>query len=232
MKILQPTTLAANATEELLKLLRQEGFEPGQLLPPQKELAASLGVSPSTLREAVQALVAMGILRSRPGKGTWLSHDAFKHLVSTSVAKYRLGTVDAFKVYQARRVVELGLSELAAQNATAEDITAIWEAHERLRSCVDDEDAFGQADYQFHWTVAEASHNELLCQFYGLARDLVSHVVTELVHVSAVREHTVGLEFAIASAIAAHDSEEAVRATQVHMDFIAPFFGRTADSEE
>jgi GntR family transcriptional regulator, transcriptional repressor for pyruvate dehydrogenase complex len=231
MRILQPTTLAADATEELLRLLRQGEFKPGQLLPPQKDLATSLGVSPSTLREAVQALVAMGILESRPGKGTWLSQDAFKFLVSTSVAKYRLGTVDAFKVYQARRVIEVGLVELAAQNATAEDIAAIWDTYEQLRTCVNDEAAFGQADFHFHWLVAQASHNELLCQFYGLARDLVSHVVSELVQLPNVRETTVGVEYAIAAAIAAHNREEAVQAANAHMDYIAPFFAGTADAE-
>ena len=51
-------------------------LRPGEYLPPQRELAARFGVGASTMREAVQTLIAVGLLQSHPGKGTWVREDA------------------------------------------------------------------------------------------------------------------------------------------------------------
>ncbi len=51
-------------------------LRPGEFLPPQRELAALFGVGASTMREAVQTLIAVGLLQSHPGKGTWVREDS------------------------------------------------------------------------------------------------------------------------------------------------------------
>jgi GntR family transcriptional repressor for pyruvate dehydrogenase complex len=224
------TTLAAEVTDQLLQMIRNGDFQPGKLLPSQKEMASRLGVSSGTMREALQALTAMGIVESQSGKGTWICPDAYGSLVSASVVKARLGTMDAFRVYEARSAIEVALTELAAKHATDEDIAKIWDAQYALEGVLDDVDAFINADLEFHLAVADASHNDLLRQFYYLSRKLVIDIVSELVQVRQVRIDSERLQRTIAETIEAHAIAEAREAALLHMKYIEPYFLETTDS--
>ena len=69
-------------------------LQPGEFLPPQKELAVRFGVGASTIREAVQTLIAVGLLRSHPGKGTWVQEDSGVGLIHPEAVKARLGELE------------------------------------------------------------------------------------------------------------------------------------------
>ena len=68
---------------------------PMELLPPQRELTARFGVGASTMREAVQTLIAVGLLQSHPGKGTWVREDAGAGLIHPEAVRARLGELNA-----------------------------------------------------------------------------------------------------------------------------------------
>ena len=63
-------SLVTNLTHELRQMILDSQIQPGEYLPSQKDLAARFGVGLSTIHEAVQVLVAGGLLQARPGKGT------------------------------------------------------------------------------------------------------------------------------------------------------------------
>mgnify|MGYP001131815656 CR=1 FL=1 len=66
-------SLVTNLTHELRQMILDGQIQPGEYLPSQKDLAARFGVGLSTIHEAVQVLVAGGLLQARPGKGTWVN---------------------------------------------------------------------------------------------------------------------------------------------------------------
>ncbi len=193
---------------------------PGEFLPPRKELAAQFGVGNSTIQEAVQALTAMGMLESRPGKGTWVSESALDTLIPPSTVTSRLGSLDAHKLYDARSVIEVGLTEFAAQRATPEDIKAIKSALEAMKVTLSDDAAFVEADLEFHLAVASAGHNELLEQFYHLSRKLLSEVIAEIIRLPNVKEDAIIIQGEIAEAIEQHDVQKARQAAINHMEIV------------
>ncbi|MBV9423691.1 MAG: FadR family transcriptional regulator, partial [Solirubrobacterales bacterium] len=65
--------MAHDAAEHLQRLIVDGTLQPGDKLPPERELSVRLGVSRPTLREAVRALVIMGMLESRHGSGTFVA---------------------------------------------------------------------------------------------------------------------------------------------------------------
>lgn len=213
-------TLVAAVVHELQEMIINQEVKPGEFLPPRKELAIRFGVGLSTIQEATQALTAMGMLASRPGKGTWVRQDALETLIPTSTVDTRLGELDARKLYDARSVIEVGLTEFAAQHATPRDVEEIQAALERMKTSLDDEEAFVEADLAFHLAVAKAGHNELLEQFYHLSRKLMADVITELVKLPNVKQDAIRIQEEIAAAIEQHDRPAARRAALRHMEAI------------
>lgn len=216
---IQKSTLVDDVSRQLRRMVLEREIGPGEFLPPRKVLAARFGVGLSTIQEATQSLMTQGLLESRPGKGTWVRPDALDTLIHPSVIEARLGKLEARQLYDARQVVEVGLTEFAAQRATPEDVDRIWATLDAMQAAEDDE-AFIEADLAFHAAVARAAHNELLEQFYNLARKLLTDVIAELIKMPQVKENGIRIQQEIARAIENCDVKGARRAVLNHMAVI------------
>lgn len=212
-------TVAEEVAEELRSMILTGRLEPGDFLESQKALAERFGVGLSSVREAIQLLAAVGLVESHPGKGTWVCETALNSLFSPEEVKIRLGALNARQVYEARMVVEVALTRLAAERATPDDIRQIWTALAEMKAAEDDA-AFIHADLDFHLAVARAGHNPLLEQFYYLSRQLLAEVISQVIMLPHVKDESLPLQEDIARAIAAHDVEQAVIAEQAHMQYI------------
>jgi len=226
---LSTSTLVDDVAEEIRQMILTGEIEPGEFLPTRKELAAEFGVGLSTVQEAIQALSAVGMLASRAGKGTWVREDALDVLIHPEAVRTRLGKLNARKVYEARGVIEIALTEMAAERATREDIDRIWRALERMKARVGDTEAFVDADLDFHLAVARASKNELLEQFYHLSRKLLVEVIQEMVSLPSVKEDSIPYQRAIVESIESKDPELARRAAEEHMDYVDDLLDKWVD---
>jgi len=213
-------SLVDRVADEIRQMILTGQVQPGEFLLTRKELAAQFGVGLSTVHEAIQALTAVGMLESRPGKGTWVRDDTLDTLIHPAVIKTRLGELRARQVYEARFVIEVALTELAAKRATPEEIGQIWHALEAMEARVEDNQAFVEADLEFHLAVAKASHNELLEQFYHLSRKLLTELIGEMLKLPNVKEESIHIQRAIAQAIEQGDPDQARRAAVDHMEHV------------
>ncbi|MBN1658465.1 MAG: FadR family transcriptional regulator [Anaerolineae bacterium] len=213
-------TLVEKVTHELRHLIKGGDIAPGEFLPSRKELAARFGVGVSTVHEAVQALTAVGLVESHPGKGTWVREDALETLIHPAAVETRLGTLQARQVCEARAIIEVSLTEMAARRATADDVARIWVALDEMEASMEDDEAFVQADVAFHIAVAQAGHNELLEQFYHLSHKLLAKTIGEFVRLPKVKEEAVIIQRTIAQAIKDHDPVQARHAALEHKGII------------
>ena len=212
-------SVAEGVAEELRSMILTGRLKPGDYLEPQKVLAERFGVGLSSVREATKLLSAVGLVESHPGKGTWVRETALNTLFSPDEVKARLGALNARQVYEARMVVEAALTRFAAERATPDDIRSIWKAFEDTKTAVDD-DAFLQADLDFHLAIARAGHNTLLEEFYHLSRRLLTEVIIEVIKLPHVKEESIPLQEDIARAIADHNVEQAVEAELAHIHYV------------
>jgi len=214
------STLVGDVVNKLREAILAEEIPPGEFLPTRKELAARFGVGLSTIHKAIQVLMAVGLVESHPGKGTWVRNDAIEILINPAAVETWLGDVNAQTLHESRAVIEVAVTELAALRATPEDIRRIWGALKVMEEAIGDASGFVEADLEFHLAVARASHNDLLEQFYHLSRGLLSDVITELVTFSNVKEDSVLHQRAIVQAIERHDVRGARQAALEHMKFV------------
>ena len=214
------STLVEDTADKIRKMILNREVKPSELLPPRRELAEQFGVGISTVHEAVQSLSAVGLVESRPGKGTWVRQDALDSVIRPAIIANRFGEISAETIYEAREFLEVALAELAARKATPEDIELIWGSLSRAHEVIADDEDFVRADWDFHLAVAEAAHNELLQAFYHLARELLLEFIQDAIRLPNVKEEATEYHVEQAKAIEQHDADRARDAALDHMLYV------------
>lgn len=139
----------------------------GTKLPPEAELAKSMAVGRSTVREATQVLSHMGLLEARQGAGTFVASRAADDALVDTLQSARVE-----EVFEARLALEKALIELACSRRRTQDLRAMRSAQAACRraSTAEDVGAFLRADHLFHTALAQASRNPVLAGLYDNLR--------------------------------------------------------------
>ncbi|PRW61861.1 FadR/GntR family transcriptional regulator [Actinopolyspora mortivallis] len=149
-----------DAAAELEEMIFEQ-FEVGALLPSESELAARLEVSRLTVREAIRALRARGLVEIRKGRRPRVTTPDGEQIgdVFNALLRFRPGSV--FELLEVRRGLEVQTSTLAASNAGTADIAALEQATEAMRRA-EEHAEYHEADLRFHQLLARASGNRML----------------------------------------------------------------------
>ena len=134
----------------------------GEKIPSENRLTETLGVSRTSVRAAIQYLIALGVLESRHGKGTYLLED---HVDERTGSQTRITAQDCqnvANVLEFRRIVESEACYLAAKRATPALAEALQQALDEMRANKENSAAFVSADIKFHAEICRASGNPLL----------------------------------------------------------------------
>ena len=159
--------------EEILK----GTWKPGEKLPSETELAASLGVSRMTLRSAIQRCCAIGLTETRVGEGTFVRDFNLRSYFSEL---YRLNLLGKSpnEINDLRNIIQIGAVRLALEKTISDaDIQALEELNRQMEEAAgqNDMEAFHTADAQFHLTICTLCKNEPMYLIY----DAVEAVIDE-----------------------------------------------------
>ncbi|GAA1539659.1 FadR/GntR family transcriptional regulator [Nocardioides humi] len=166
-----PASLVDQAIAGMRALLDSGEWEVGTRIPPEPALAAELGVSRNTVREAVRALAHLGLLQVRRGDGTYVAATTEMQ----ALMRKQLDRVDVIHLLEVRHAIEVRAAALAAERRTDDDLAALDAIMARRHAAIRDGDgpAFVDVDVDFHCAVVAAAHNPLLVELYdGLVETL------------------------------------------------------------
>jgi GntR family transcriptional repressor for pyruvate dehydrogenase complex len=176
------------AVEQIAEKVRAGELHEGDRLPSERELAAQMRISRPTLREAVKALVAAGVLEVRRGQGggIFVTSELVPRELLRTATQMRVGEVAG--VLEARRLLEPRVAQLAAVHAADDDFAAMRATIERQRDLAKGrdilrhEDLFLQLDLKFHMVMARATRNSTVVSLMRslfrrleIARDMAVH---------------------------------------------------------
>ncbi|KUL52848.1 FadR/GntR family transcriptional regulator [Streptomyces sp. NRRL S-1521] len=158
----QKGTVTQRAIEQIKALIGEGRLEPGQRLPTERELAAQLGISRSSMREAIRALTVMGVLEARHGSGIYVTQLEAEDLLETFgvVADFSRGP-RLVELLEVRRVLESTATALAAARVTADQLADV-EKHLAAMNATDDPEEILAHDLAFHRTIALAAGNDTM----------------------------------------------------------------------
>jgi GntR family transcriptional repressor for pyruvate dehydrogenase complex len=202
----------------LLDLIQQRHLGPGDRLPAERELAATMGVSRSSLREALRALTVLGVTEMRHGTGTYVSSLSPELLVRPLSFVLSLSDGGFEQLFEARKIVEPAMAALAAERIDDATLDRLDALAARAAAALDDEEAFMVADVELHDTIRLAAGNAILGRFMEsiAALGLASRQATNPSR--GLRAQSVEDHRGIVAALRRRDSEAAATAMRSHLE--------------
>jgi len=210
-------------------------LRPGDRLIPERELAAQLGVSRPIVREALRALTVLGVVEIRDRVGTIVRRPDVSVLNDffTFALSQQADFLD--DIMEARIAIECQAIRLAAGRATVLDFEKLSRALAQIVETIDDPEAGGIADFEFHRTMVAASKSETLIILYESTSAILmrSHRSRrELLQAfSSMKTYLIDDHRRIFDAIVAREPERADRVLREHFRIGDDFRRRAAIGE-
>jgi GntR family transcriptional regulator, transcriptional repressor for pyruvate dehydrogenase complex len=211
-----PLTDQAIAT--IKDLIISGEFKAGEKLPREQELAARLGLSRNSLREAVRALALVGVLEPRVGDGTYVtSLEPELLLTGMGFIGDLMDGATLLDLHQVRRILEPAATGMAASRLTEDDFAALEACLEKMEDA-ETTQAFIDADVEFHRIIVNAAGNSTLASLIqhlsgGTLRARLWRSITEQGAVEVTKQR----HRDIYAALRARDAEGASATDLVHL---------------
>jgi GntR family transcriptional repressor for pyruvate dehydrogenase complex len=218
--ILQKDAISEKIVERLLNLIREKQLHPGDRLPPERELAPLMGVSRPSLREALRALSVMKVVENRQGSGTYITSLRPELFVNHLDFIFTVNDATFLDLFEARKIVEVGLVALAAKSIDEEQQTRLEECLKRSTASVEQPETFLMTDLELHSIILEAACNRTLALFMSSINQINTASRRRTNELAEVRHQTLTDHKSIVAALKAHDSEAAANAMRNHLAYV------------
>ena len=182
---------STTTTDALKNLILERGLHPGDPMPTEAELMETLGVSRSSVREAVRTLVALDILQVRHGTGTFVGQLSLRPLVDAMVFRGVLLPGENFgalrDIVEIRTALDLALAPHIIERLAGVDATELEDDLQGMRDGAKRGRPFGEHDRAFHLHLAERLGNDLYGQLVAAFWDIY-RIVSPHLGVASPRE--------------------------------------------
>jgi len=148
-------------------------LQPGDMLPPERELVQRFGVSRSSIRDAIRSLEAVGLLEPRQGIGTVVRDFAADTVVAPVANAFVQKRKTIEELMDVRLIIEPPLAARAAFHATPAQMAEMEETLERQEQKLQQNEPATEEDTVFHYTIALAANNGVMLKLVRVLMDLL-----------------------------------------------------------
>lgn len=193
-------------------------LHPGDKLPSERELAENLGVSRSSIRDAIRSLELVGLVEPRQGAGTVVREISADTLVNplTSVLRHKMELVG--ELIDFRKMLEPPLATRAATHASDEEISEMEEILRRQDAKFRKGELAIEEDSEFHYAIAMASGNSVVLKLLDVLMDLLRDTRERSLQVRGRSQKSLAGHRKILAAIKKRDAEAAKAAMRRHLE--------------
>lgn len=210
-------SVAELVVRRVLDMVQAGVLKPGDQLPPERDLAASLNVSRPSVREAMRGLTVLGVVRTRQGGGAYISELDAEALLGPIRFFLSLQDQNIRQLYDARSLIELDVARRAAENITPAELTALEAILAAQAATLTDPIAFRASDHAFHEAIWIASRNGFLKRIGQSLNVLGLEFRKRASETPGILERSFTDHRLLLGALQARDPEAAARAAERHM---------------
>jgi len=216
----QRKRLSEQVAEQLKEMIISKQYLPNEKLPIESELGQIFGVSRITIREAVRQLDIMGILDVRQGAGTFVKEITPTTYIKALLPMLSMDNNSLKDIFEIRQIIECKSAELAAINATAEDLANVHIPLSQMAAAVQAGKLkhYNELDVRFHYEVVKCTHNQVLITIQELLSDLVEGSVSMGITPLNALEHSLLYHQKIYEAIQKHNRVSAAGLMNAHIE--------------
>lgn len=226
-----------SAADEVFKIIHDRilngELAPGDILPPQDQLARQFSVSRNTLREAIHKLAAMGLLKTKAGVGTIVEMGSPASYVSSMKDHLLITSATAGEFFEARFFIEMATVQLAVLRASQADLDALTATIDRQEKALREGDleTFSTHDTRFHVELANISGNTVLAKFLVTLWDLLHQFIAEVTLLPGASDRAIRFHRQIVAIIAARNVGAAKMKMLEHLDDVAQAIRKTTGKD-
>ncbi len=176
LKSIEILSLVDRVEAKIVELLQQQKLKVGDVIPKEMDLASTLGVSRTVIREALTRLKIMGLIETKKKKGAVITSPDIFGLMSKSMNPHILNSETLKEIFEIRLVLEIGMADFLFHRITKKDI-------EDLQNIVEKEPEHTQyhlfnIDHEvaFHGKLYEITGNETLKKFQKMLLPIFDYV--------------------------------------------------------
>lgn len=222
--------LAEQVEDQIYNYILDTPVKPGEKLPNEFELAKLFGVGRSTIREAIKLLSSKGVVEVRRGSGTYVLSTTKGMSDPLGLFPIKDKNTLAFDLVNVRLLLEPGIAEIAAQNATDEDIKRLQKLCKQIEKKIHQGERYIEDDIAFHTCIAESSKNLVVGQLVPIINTAVMMFVN--ITNKKLTEETIMTHRMIVESIANHDPIGAKSAMVMHLNFNRTYIKKICDGED
>ncbi|MCI6738687.1 MAG: FadR family transcriptional regulator [Intestinibacter sp.] len=215
--------------EQIQNNIMEGIFKKGDKLPSERELSEKMGVSRTSIREALRVLETMGVVESRQGEGNFICSNIEKSLLQPLSMMFKLNNGSFSDIYELRSILEIECARLSAIRATDMDCRELLSVVEEM-----EQETFGENRYEilveldkkFHNTLSDISKNYLIESLFSTISNLFEKFIedarykiilfdSEQANKSLLIQHK-----KICESIIKKNQDMAVEAMREHMEYV------------
>lgn len=217
---IRKSPLYEEVAERLREFIDVHDLQPGDRLMSERELAQRLGVSRTSVRQALTALRVGGLVEIRHGDGVYLLRPP-EELVPSLAQELLKSHAHLPAIMEVREALETQTARLAARRRTDADLHEMREALREMALALDLGEESAQADRRFHGAIATASRNDLLINVYDQLADLIDQTRRASLSRPGRPPRSLMAHDDILHAIEDQDEEAAAQAMRDHLKVVA-----------
>ncbi|MFD7921409.1 FadR/GntR family transcriptional regulator [Streptomyces sp. NPDC059740] len=213
------TRLPEQLAERLRAYVREAGLTVGDRLPAERDIAARLGVSRVSVKQALLILEVQGAIATRQGGGSYLLREGAESPESVAQLAERRSRLP--EALEARHALEVKFAQLAAVRRTEADLTVMEEALAAMAAEIEAGGLAEEPTRRFHEAVYAAAHNRVLAALMDQFAPYVTETRKESLRQPGRPARSLAEHRALLDAVRAGDPAAAVAAADTHMATIA-----------
>ncbi len=162
--------------KQIIENIQTGNLKAGAALPAERTMAETMGVSRPAVREVLRALELLGIVKSVPGGGNYITENLDTWLIGPLSILFRLNNGYLRQNQQLRAALERETALLAAKKCTPLDAAELWMILARL-DAAEDEKTRGKLDQELHQKIARIADNPMLYSVLSAADQLTENII-------------------------------------------------------
>lgn len=211
--------LSDRVTMDIMEMITvRQRFKPGDKLPNENELSEELGVSRTTLREAVNNLVAQNVLEKKRGRGTFVveNQQLTNDLGFDDLNFMRVRLSD---LYELRLMIEPQIAGIAAVKATDQELQDMYDYGKKIEGRNLSNDKIIEYNQRFHNAIANATHNEFIIRLFNnintaIVKEFDLESTEQMNNEDMIQSHKMIMDY-----LRLRDAEGATQAMRLHLKY-------------
>ncbi len=211
---------------QVKQLVKEGKLKDGDLLPPEEELARSIGVSRPTVREGLRVLELYGLVETKRGIGTIVTSQGKNAFMATIAEQFGFIDANSYYVHELDILVQPAIAKRVALRATKEDIEKLRQVLDSMKESIDKKEMNPEVRFKFHSTLAGILKNPVLDAVSEMMHDFHDRESSIILKLPGRYEATYKEHCKIFEAICLGDGEKAFRAMEKHIENIGKTYER------